>query len=909
MAKAYVLSKDNFSKPPKNQKTKDTSPAKDVKADSVLATSQDSASKKTDSLKVKTKKDGIQTTVKYASEDSIIFDAEKQTMNLLGKSKIEYGDVNLTADRININWLNNNVEAVGTLDTNGKIIGMPLFKEKNDQYQTKKIVYNFKSKKGIISEVVTKQGDGYIHGERVKKNAENELFVQHSKYTTCNLAKPHFHISSSKIKMIPEKKIISGPFNMHINNVPMPLGFLFGFFPIPKNRSSGLIIPTYGESQTQGFFLQQGGFYWAASDRLGMRFLGDIFSLGGAGATQITEYRKRYAFEGNINLRYKWVVVENALDPKKNINQHAFWINWRHSTLSKKLGRLTANVDAGTNNFNQINIQNTNPNVMLSPAFQSSVQYSQTFRNTPFSMSSTLRQDQNTSGVKNFTLPDLNVAMNRQMPFQNIKGGKKTEAIRKFNFSYNMNLQNRITNDSNVVGSKSLGKDSFQLSNSNRYQTRTFYNFSNDADYLLNPKNFNNGIKHSIPISTSIKVLKYFSLNPNMSYDEFWYSKSLKYSTDTVKGKDVVKKDTVYGFARANQYSMGTSLTTRIYGTFFLRAGRMEAIRHTLVPNISYTYRPDFSEQQFGYYDHLNVNGNEVRMNKFQGLIQGGPAGGKSSMLGFSLKNTFEMKVREKTDSVDAKKKFKKVMLLDDIGLSSRYNLAADSFNLDPIGITARTKLFGLFDINYGAIVDPYERITTRSATGVLASKRTNTLQWDKRKSLGNIISSNLAFGFNLNSQKFKKTKKPELNERAAGIKPMGMEEQILQDIKNNPNNYLDFTIPWSFNMAYNLTYRQLNTPNGAPDEYVHSITYNGDLSLTEFWKIQFNSGYSLTQRNITFTRFSITRDLHCWVMSINWVPPIGGSFNTGSYNFQLNVKSSVLQDLKLTKNRSFLDQ
>ncbi len=901
------MSKDNFSAPPNTVTTSQDSLQTKAKLDSSTALLKDSTKKKVDSVKVNDR-DGIKTSVKYASEDSIIFDAEKQTMKLFGSSNIEYGDVNLKAEEIDINWLNNNVEARGKADSTGKLKGTPIFKEKSDEYQTKKIVYNFKTKRGIISEVITKQGDGYIHGERVKKNEDNELFVNHSKYTTCNLAKPHFHIASSKIKMIPDKKVISGPFHLAINDVPMPLGFLFGFFPIPKNRSSGLIVPSYGESQTQGFFLQQGGFYWAMNDYIGMRFLGDIYSLGGAGATQITEYRKKYAFEGGLNFRYKWVVVENAVDEKKNINQNALWINWRHSTLSKKLGRLTANVDAGTSNFNQINVQNTNPGVVLTPAFQSSVQYSQSFRNSPFSISSTLRQDQNTSGIKNFTLPDVNLAMNRQMPFQNIKGGKKTEAIRKLNFSYNMNLQNRITNDPNAVGQVYLGADSIKGADGKYIKYRD-YNFTNDFDYLLDPKNFNNGMKHSIPVSTSIKVMKYFSLNPSMSYDEFWYTKSLTYSVDTLNKKQIVKKDTVQGFSRASQYAMGASLTTRIYGTFFIRKARIEAIRHTLVPNLNYSYRPDFAEDQFGYYQTLLVNGEKQRLSKFQGLIQGGPAGGKSSLLGFSLRNTFEMKVKEKNDSVDAKKKYKKIMLLDDLGLSGNYNLNADSFNLSNISASARTKLFGMFDVTYSAVIDPYDRKNVMDTKGLLVSKRVNQFQWDNKKGIVSIAASNLSFGFGLNSQKFKKTKKPEVEERSAGMKPMGMEEQILEDIKKNPNKYLDFTIPWSFNMAYNLTYQQLHVPNSAPDLYNHSITYNGDISFTEKWKIQYSSGFNLTQKNVTYTRIGITRDLHCWMMSVNWVPPIAGSINTGSYNFQINAKSSVLQDLKLTKNRFWTDQ
>ncbi|MBC7390668.1 MAG: LPS-assembly protein LptD [Opitutaceae bacterium] len=910
-----ILPKANFLIVPPTKKSS-------AQKDSTKAYLTDTTKIKRDTIVLKkTKEDGIQTSVKYSSADSMVFDAGTQTMKLFGNSKIDYGDMGLTAEQIDINWQTNNVDAHGVADSNGVLKGMPMFKDKQDQYQTKRMIYNFKTKKGIISEVITKQGDGYIHGEKVKKNAANELFVTHSKYTTCNLAHPHYHISSTKIKMIPEKKVISGPFNLVINDVPTPLGFIFGFFPIPKHRASGFIVPTYGESQAQGFYLQSGGFYWAANDYIGARFLADVYSLGGAGAQQITEYRNRYHYEGTFNFKYNWVKIDRPVgsgsgltgtnDIGRKIDQHTFWVQWRHSTLSKKLGRLTADVNTGTTNYNQLNTRITSATTVLNPTFQSSIQYTQNIRNSPFSYGLSLRQNQSVNGIKNFTLPDFNLAMNRVMPFQNVSGGKKTEIIRKFNLAYNFNLQNLITNDSSIVGSKSLGKDSIQLADK-KWQKRGYYNFSDDFNYLTSPGKLNNGIRHSIPISTSVKVLKYFSLNPNMTYEEFWYNRSINHKVGiSNNGPTIIKKDTVQGFSRASQYSMGTGLTTRVYGTFFIRKGRLEALRHTLIPNLSYTYRPDFAEPSYGYYDKLRVNNQDVYRSKFEGFVMGGPGIGKTSAIGLSLNNNFELKVKEKSDSVSAKRKYKKISLLDNLGLSSAYNLAADSFNLSNIAFTARTKLFSMFDIAYSGSIDPYDRenVLIDSLNGITISKRKNQFQWNNNKGIGNLVTSNLAFSFNLNSEKLKRKKKPEADERASGIQAMSPTDEVLRDIKNNPNNYLDFTIPWSIYIAYNLNYNQYFKPGTARDGYNHSITYNGDLSLSEKWKIQFSSGFNLTQKLITYTRFGITRDLHCWVMSLNWIPPIPGTINSGSYNFQLNVKSSVLQDLKLTKNRFWTDQ
>lgn len=876
-----------------------------------LSAKKDSTEKKgIDSLATKPKKtkEGIKTAVTYTSEDSIVFDAETQTMKLYKDSKIDYGDMSLKAEQIDINWLNNNVEARGVPDSTGKLIGNPLFKEKQDEYQTKKIVYNFKTKKGIISEVVTKQGDGFIHGEKVKKNEKNELFAQHSQYTTCNLAEPHYSISSTKIKMIPEKKIISGPFNLVVNKVPTPLGFLFGYFPVPKTRASGFIIPSYGEQQTRGFFLQGGGFYWAVSDYVGMKFTVDVYSLGGGGAQQITDYRKRYAYSGLFNFKYNWIKTYNNVEPSKYINTHQFWVIWNHSTMSKKPGRLTVNINAGTSSYNQYATTPQSVSQTMAPAFQSSISYSRTFRNSPFNMALNLRQDQRVDGVKNFTLPDLSLNMNRVMPFQNVSESKKMDIVRKLNVSYNMNFQNRVTNDPSVIGYKptdSIAPDGTPV--------KKMYTYSDDLGYLFSAKNLNNGIRHSIPISTSFKVLKYFSVNPNMSWDEFWYNRHFDYrdTTYTRNGvtRDTLLKDTVTGFSRAYQYSMGSGLTTRVYGTFFLPLGRLEAIRHTFIPNITYSYRPDFSEESYGFYERHQLNNDISRVySKYQGLIMGSPGAGKTSALGLTLNNTFEMKVRNKSDTATGKNKYRKISLLDNLSAAGNYNFATDTFKLSYITLAARTKLFGMFDVAGSMVLDAYERSNVRVGEK-LYSVRRDTFLLDKNAGLANVVTSFLNFRFDLGSQKFKKSKKEDLKTRAEGIKNAeGIEQQELQRIKNNPNEYLDFTIPWNLSISYNLTYQKLNNPGTAPDIYNHSITCNGDLTVTEKWKLQYSTGYNLTQKNVTYTRMSVVRDLHCWTMSLNWVPPIPGAANTGTYYFQLNVKSSVLQDLKVTRNRAWTD-
>jgi lipopolysaccharide assembly outer membrane protein LptD (OstA) len=866
--------------------------------------------RKQDSLNVKQKKqkDGIKTSVTYSSEDSIVFDAETQTMKLFKDSKITYGDMSLDAERIDINWRNSTVEATGVEDSTGKLIGSPVFKEKQDMYQPKKILYNFKTKKGIINEVITKQGDGLIHGEKVKKNEVNELFVEHSQYTTCNLAQPHYSISSSKIKVIPEKKIISGPFNLVINKVPTPLGFIFGYFPAPKTRASGFIIPTYGEQQTRGFYLQQGGYYWAVNDYLGMKFTADIYSLGGGGAQQITDYRKRYAYSGMFNFKYNWIKTYDNIDPTKKLDMHQFWVTWNHTTAGKKPGKLTININAGTSTYNQYSTTMQSTNQTLGNTFQSNISYSRTFRNSPFNIGLNLRQDQTTTGVKNFTLPDFSLNMNRVMPFQNIKGGKSTEALRKFNVRLTMNLQNKVTNDPNQIGYKdSAGVPSHHQ----------MYTYNEDYAYLFSSKNLNNGVIYDIPLSTTFKVLKYFSVNPSFAYREYWYTRSFRYdSVVTDTNGQRVKKDTSYGFKRTYQYNFSTGLTTRVYGTYFLKIGRLEAIRHTLIPTFSYAYKPDFGSTQFDNYQHVMLNGKEQLFNRYQGAVFGSPGTGKTSSLGLQLSNTFEMKIRNKSDTATGKNKFQKVSLLDNVSLGGNYNFAVHEFNLSNITLAARTKLLKIFDIAFNANIDPYERENTPQSTDstgykttpTITSNRINSLQFEHGKGIGNIANSNLAFGFALSSQKFKKTKKEDLKTRAEEVKASGADVTELERIKNNPKEYLDFNIPWNMNLSYNLTYTQLYVPGTAPDLYSHSVTFSGDISFTKKWKVQYTTGYSFTQKSVTYTRFGITRDLHCWVMSLNWIPPIPGSATSGNYSFQLNVKSSVLQDLKLSRNRTWTD-
>lgn len=827
-------------------------------------------------------KSNVKTTIDYSAEDSIRYNVLEQKVYLYGDAQVIYGNTTLEAEYIEIDQRTNKVTAQGRPDSTGKLQGIPVFTQDGDQYVAKEIIYDTETQKGIIRDIVTEQGQGYIQGEKVKKQPDNTMYLRNGLYTTCNLAEPHFHIKASKIKLVPEKSIITGPFNLYIDNAPTPLGFLFGLFPFSSTRKSGIIVPEYGESADLGFFLRNGGYYWAIGDKVGLTFLGELYTNGSWGVSLNGVYKKRYNYGGNFSLRYN-----NRFrgEDEDRSSTREFWVTWAHAPVPRGNGTLSANVNFGTTQFNQ-NFAFEQDN-FLANNFASSVSYSRTFGSWG-NMTVNLRQDQNTrTGIVNATIPEVNFAVNRFFPFKK-KGKTGRGWVQQINLAYSVSSSNRLTNTP-------LNTSNFPFAVANGVVEQDTLDFYNDFGTILQRSDF--GIVHNIPLSTTVKLFKYISLNPSISYQEFWYPRQLSYAWDP--DSMAVRVDTLNQFSRAFNTSMSANLTTRIYGTFlFPNSEKIEGIRHVIIPTVGFSYTPDLSFPQYGFYQEVQTDslGNRQKLSRFQGFSSGGPGGTEAGNLNFSINNTFEMKKRPINDSTQAEK----VPLMENLTFGGSYNFLADSLKLSNISISANTRFLKDFiTINATANLNPY--VTVLDSTddnGTIFQRRVNRLAITNGQGLGQITNVSFRAEASFTPAAFRELKRKKNEE----IRERQEEDPRLQGVLNDPNRYVDFEIPWSLRVNYLLNWSR---DGFRPPQQTQTLNFSGDLSITKTWKIGFSSGYDFDARDISFTSIDIYKDLHCWEMRFNWIP-FGAR---QSYTFDINVKASILQDLKLSRRRSWYDR
>jgi hypothetical protein len=873
-----------------------------------VAQVQDTLKKRVDTLKIDKKRD-IETTVVYYAEDSIITDVITQEIYLYGNAKIKYGDIELDAAFITFDQQNNLLFATGKPDSLGRFRGVPKFKQGSDAYESDTIKYNFKTQKAIVIGIVTQQGEGYVTMEKGKKADTGEMYGMNGRYTTCNLKHPHWYIQAGKIKMIPDKQVVSGPFNMVIADIPTPLGFFMGIFPFTEKRKSGLVVPVYGEVADRGFYLRQGGYYWAINDYMAADILGEIYTNGSWGLNLNFQYKSRYRYNGNFNIRYGF---SKGGDEGTETEAQDFWINWSHAPVPRGNSSFSASVNFGTQNFNSrrdFNAQN-----QLSNSFNSAISYNTRFNLgvSQATLSISLQQDQNTStGVMNVTLPSLNFGINRIYLFKNLRvAGKKVGFLDNMNISYSFNALARFTNAprSNnlpfaVVGVElpKAGADPIQPVD---------FNLANLPEIAQNAQI---GGVHSIPISTTVNVLKHFRLSPSFNYREAWYPYKLDYAWD--ESEKAVRVDTLEGFKRVYSYSASANLTTQIYGIFLFdkkeQGRKLQAIRHTIIPNIGISYNPDLSAERFGSYRFVQTDSLERTqfVSRYLNFNPGAPVStNESGVLNFSVQNIFEAKVKSKNDSIGTEK----IKLLDNLSFSGNYNLVADSMNLSNIAISARTKLLNFVDFSFGGTLDPYQyQITKQNADGSFTQQRIGKYLASEGKGLAQLNQFTMNVGMNFTPESFRKQtqQKAKTAQDNLGLKNKGEETlddsrtaRQLEAIQQNPEMYVDFDIPWTLNLNYNLYYSKVGF---FKSDWKHYIDFSGDLSITKTWKLVFRSGYDLTSKQLSYTNIDITKNLHCWEMSFNWVP--FGQFQ--SYSFDLRVKASILQDLKVSRRRTWYDR
>lgn len=794
----------------------------------------------------------LTTKVHYFAEDSSRFDVVEQKMYLFGKAQVEYDNITLKAGYIELDMKNSLVFAKTGIDSAGKPTGKPVFSESGQEFTAEQMTYNFQTKKGKISDVITQQGDGYIHGETVKKDTGDVYYIRQGKYTTCDLEHPHFAIHAGKLKVIPEDKIVTGPAYLEIADVPTPLAVPFGYFPNKKGRSSGILIPTYGESQALGFFLKDGGYYFGLSDFFDLALRGDIYSFGSWGLKTQSNYVKRYKYNGNISLSYSEILLGEKELPTFTKSKD-FFVRWSHNQDAKARpgSRFSANVNAGSSSYNTYNsYSSTNPNLFLTNTFQSNIAYTKTWARSSFSANA--RHSQNTITKKvDISLPEFTYSVNR------FYLSKKKDATAKWY---------------QKAGSK-IGA-SFLASARNDISTYDSLLFKPGIEDKMN-----NGLSTSLPVSSYINIARWFNLTPAMNFSTRTYYKTI--SKRFNDADSTVVTDTVNGFKTAFDANFSASLNTILYGMYTFKGKNLKAIRHVITPSITASYRPDYGQDKFGYYRTVqsDVLGNTQTYSIFQNAIYGGPASGKSGLVSYSINNNLEAKALAKSDTGGSDRK---ITLIESFSIAQAYNIAAENFQWSAIALNGRTRLFKALDITANASVDPY-RIDS-------LGQRIERFVWNDTKRPGRLTNASVSLGTNLRN--FKKEVKKKESDKGT------MAE--IDYINAHPEAYVDFNVPWSLNMYYNLQYSK----PALEETVTQSFTFSGDVSITQKWKVGFNSGFDLKTEKFTYTSFNIYRDLHCWEMAFNWVP-FG---ERQSYSVTINVKSPVLQDLKLNRKRDWYD-
>lgn len=784
----------------------------------------------------------------------------KKLMLLQGDARVQYLDIDLKGEYILINNITKEIFAKGLVDpTTGQYHGRPVLTQGGKDITADSLKYNFDTKRAFAWEGLTEEGEGYVRGGQMKLNEEKTGFVQNSLYTTCDRPHPHYGIRLYKTK-VTDKRIITGPANLYIEDIPLPIAIPFGFFPKTEKQTSGIIIPSYRDDATLGFALENFGYYLGLGEHFDLSLLAQVYTLGSWGISARSTYNVRYRFNGGFSADYMNRKIPDPNTGESN-QQTQFNIRWNHSQSSRGTGEnFSASVNAGTSKYYQsqpiADIRERAQNTL-----SSSVSYSKTWQGTPFSLSASANHNQETnSGQMSLGFPTLSFNVARISPFDSKNRVGPQKWYHKIGMSYSLNLDNRVSaHESEMFTSQMLDK----------LQT---------------------GISHSIPVSTSFNLLKYLNISPSINYRERWTLKTFRQRLDPYL--DQVVRDTVSGFRANRDYSMSVSMNTRLYGFLNFKKGKIKAIRHVLTPNVSFSYSPDFGDPSFGYYQtYLNREGEEVEYSIFSGTVYGGPGSGLSQSISFGIDNLLEMKVQAAQDDTTAEGGLKKIKLLDRLSINSSYNFAADSFKLANFNFSGSTTLFEKLNISFNGTFDPY---------AIRNGRRVDEYQYNQNGKLARLTNLNFSVRGNFTSQ--------GAGPAEGGVRQFtpGIEDE-LYSIDPNPEAFVDFEVPWSINFGFSFNYRNPGiynpqTQDGPQKTVTQALDFNGDFSLTPKWKISYTSSYDFQRNELGQTRFSIFRDLHCWTLSFDWVP--FGPYK--SYGVDLRVKASILRDLKLTKRQNY---
>ena len=808
------------------------------------------------------------------STDSLVYDVRNKLVYVYNEGDVTYQNSNLKADFMRIDMTDKTVFAYGKPDSlDGKaIVTKPEFSDGSASYQMDTITYNFATEKAKIKGVATQQGDGWLVGGSVKKMPDNTINIQDGMYTTCDETDhPHFYLAMTKAKVQPGKKVITGPAYLVMEDVPIYfLGIPYGFFPINMGPKSGLLMPSYGEDGTRGFFLRDLGYYITLGDYADLAVRGGFYTLGSWEASAASRYIKRYKYSGSFNIQYSNIKTGEKGEPDY-LKQSNFRVQWTHSQDAKANpgSTFSASVNFATSGYNRYSANTLND--ILSTQTNSSISYSKSWTGTPFSLSANMAISQNSSNQSiSLTLPTVVFNVSRIYPFKRKEKTGKDRWYEKISMQYTGKMTNSVTTtESEIFTKKTL-------------------------------ENMKNGIEHSIPVSASFNVFNYINLSPSFNYNEKWFFKKVEYEWNPMTNKvDTMANE--YGFYRLYNYSMSVSASTTVYGMYDFtkkkRDRKIQAIRHVLTPSIGFSYTPDFGDFKYGYYKSLQRDslGTTQTYSPYAQNAYSVPSSGRNMSMNFSLSQNLEMKVLSKRDTSGVKK----IKLIDELRISGSYNFLADSMRLSTIPISFRTTLFGNFGINLSATLDPY-RLTPDG-------KRINKLFFP-----GRIVSTGWSFGYTFKSRDDRS--QTAINDITSippeymnpFYDPYGTMDPVLRR-QYMAQTYYDFSLPWNFGFNYTVNY-SITTGNYPPKGYKKNVTqtvgFNGSLNLTPKMGITFQGGYDIKANRLTTSSVSITRDLHCWQMSFSWIP--FGTYR--SWSFNIGVKAASLSDLKYDKSQSMYE-
>ncbi len=851
-------------------------PEKKIKNDTLLLKKLDTIV--IDSIKPK---EAITDLITHVAKDYTTQNAKNKTVTLYNEAHLVYTDIDLKAGIIIIDYIKSTLFAKGIKDSTG-YNQKPVFKQGGQESEQDSMVYNFKTKKAIIYGIRTRQEPGmFVLGEKAKRVNDSTIFMRKIRFTTSDKVNPDYYIGVKKAKVVPNKKIVAGLSNLVIADVPTPVFIPFAYFPLGKNRTSGFIFPAIQTSTSnRGIGIQNGGYYFAVNDYVDLELLGDLYSNGSWGFRASSQYYVRYKFSGSFNLSFeKLIRSTRGFDDFSEATN--FNIRWSHrqDPKSSPNSNFGASVNLGSSQYFRQSLNEFNNSNFLTNTFSSSISYQKTFTGTPFNMSANATHSQNTNtGSVTMALPSLQVSMSRIYPFAG-KGGIKKNALQKMGLTYNMQGEYRI---------------------------------NTSEDEFFTAKMFETakaGVQHRSEASTNITLLNYFTLSPNMNYREVWSFKKIDKNFDpSIQNTDgsfgTVVSDTISGFSNFREYGSSLSLSTNIYGTFNFKKGRLKAIRHTIRPSVSFSYRPDFADK-YNKTIQNNLEGTEFETySPFEGgtSLYGGPGSGLSNTVGISLNNVIEGKLAPKDPDSDDEDK--KISILNNLNFSSSYNIAADSLRWTPVNANLGTRIFkDKLALNLNASLDPYQI----NETGQRIDKFV--------KGLFRLTRANLTANYSLSSRDFNGDNDDDSNSNS------GNGNQDTPDVlgKNlNPSNSFatnssstqndneeeevtelyQSTIPWSLNLAYSASYANNGVSNIGIQS--HTLMFGGDFELTPKWKVGFSSGYDIESGGFSFTRMNFSRDLDSWRLNFNWVP-FG---NNQSYVFFIGVKSGILRDLKYEQNK-----